>query len=72
MEKPLKSRAKYGNKVCDNLPSATQLQSLRRYKSLTEQDLGLMEDKMLYFSEWGISAVFQKLMILMFICRCIR
>lgn len=51
MEKPLKSRAKYGNKVCDNLPSATQLQSLRRYKSLTEQDLGLMEDKMLYFSE---------------------
>lgn len=56
MEKPLKSR--YGNKVCDNLPSATQLQSLRPYKSLTEQDLGLMEDKMLYFSELGISAVF--------------
>lgn len=65
MEITHKSRAKYGNKVCDNLPNATQLQSLRWYKSLTEQDLGLMEDKMLHFSEWGISAVFQKPMILM-------
>lgn len=58
MAKTFKSRAKYNTKVCDNLSNATQLQLLQWYKSLTEQDLGLMEDKVLYFSGGGISAFF--------------
>jgi len=58
MEKTRKSRAKSGNKGCDNLPICNTATTLGWYKSLTEQDVGLTEDKILYFVEGGISAVF--------------
>lgn len=47
------------------------LQLLQWYKSFAEQGLGLMEDKVLHFSE-GVISVFYKLMILMFVSSCVR
>lgn len=58
IEKTHKSRPKYSNKVCGNLPMQHSYSQFRWYKSHAEQDLGLMGDKMLYCSEEGISAVF--------------
>lgn len=47
MEKPPQSRSKHSNKVCDDLIKCNRATWC---KSLTEPDLGLMEDKILYFS----------------------